>query len=156
MGAFGVQLCGLKREITALPKTLRPGDIAAQGLPFYGGFVDYILKTTEKPQNGRVFLKTDGFDAACVRVIGNGQSRIIGFRPFEADITDLLGGELILRYELTRRNTFGPLHMNPPIAFSYGPGSFVTEGEEFMHDAYSLLPEGMTSPVTLETRSSKK
>lgn len=156
VGAFGVQLCGLKREITALPKTLRPGDIAAQGLPFYGGFVDYILKTTEKPQNGRVFLKTDGFDAACVRVIGNGQSRIIGFRPFEADITDLLGGELILRYELTRRNTFGPLHMNPPIAFSYGPGSFVTEGEEFMHDAYSLLPEGMTSPVTLETRSSKK
>lgn len=45
---------------------------------------------------------------------------------------------MYLRLYLTRRNTFGPLHMKPAIAFSYGPENFVTEGDAFDYTGYML------------------
>ncbi len=56
---------------------------------------------------------------------------------------------MYLRLYLTRRNTFGPLHMKPAIAFSYGPENFVTEGDAFDYTGYMLLPAGLREPIKL-------
>ena len=98
----------------------------------------------------RVKLHLDGFDGACVKV----GKQVIGFAPFELDVTELAGREVDLEYILTRRNTFGPLHENPALVGGYGPGNFVTEGAQFCGDQYALLPQGMTGTArfTIETK----
>lgn len=38
---------------------------------------------------------------------------MVAFAPYAADVTAMAGREVQLRYILTRRNTFGPLHVYP-------------------------------------------
>lgn len=102
-----------------------------------------------------LFLQAERDERACVKVSANGKEKMIAWQPYEADITDLVsdGAERItVTYVLTRRNTFGPLHLNPPVIAAYGPPAFLTTGDQFMWDRYSLLPDGMTSPIFFEVK----
>lgn len=149
LGQFGVRADGLKRTVSELPGRLKAGDICGQGLPFYGGVIEYIYP--EKIEGGaRIEAQ---FDGACLEA-ASGESRgLIAFAPYYTDIE--AQGELRLRLYLTRRNTFGPLHMLPERASSYGPESFVTQGEGFNYTGYSLLPAGLKAPVKV-TKAEKK
>lgn len=131
VGAFGVKTNGNKVILTTLPETLALGDISGQGLPFYSGAVDYQLPMAEKGAR----LKA-AYGGACAEVPGSG---LLAF----AGETLPVEGEPILRVHLTRRNTFGPLHVNPPRVYSYGPETFVTEGDAFMADGFSLIENGL-------------
>ncbi len=143
LGNFGVRLEGLRRIIEKLPQKLKAGDVCAQGLPFYGGVIEYLLPGEFA---GRMRVEAL-FDGACLETCSGENNSLICFAPYYTDIN--AQGRLSLRLYLTRRNTFGPLHMKPATAFSYGPESFVTQGESFDYTGYMLLPAGLKAPARL-------
>lgn len=143
LGQFGVQLEGSNKNLVFLPDRIYASDLTKQGFPFYTGKVKYKMVVDEKIGNKeRCYIKIDGFEGACVKVISNGKEEgIIAWQPYEAEI---LGGkgDVELELVLTRRNTFGPLHLVPAIVAAYGPEHFVSEGENFSND-YMLIPSGI-------------
>jgi hypothetical protein len=146
LGYFGVSLAGSARHpvLTPLSKTLRLGDICRQGLPFYSGEISYELEPHLLREKS-VIVILDNFEGACVKLLSGGNpSQLIAWPPFQADITDLLrsGDSLEIQLVLTRRNTFGPLHMLPARADAYGPPSFTTTGKSWT-DEYMLVPQGL-------------
>lgn len=150
LGKFGVRLDGLVSTLTDLPAKLTIGDIAAQGLPFYSGAIDYHLPSIDA-KDCQVFLSTS-FEGVCVTVHGDQQKATMAFAPYCTDITQVASDSTFVRLHLSRRNTFGPMHINPAEVASYGPDSFLTEGNDFLYDAFSLVPNGLTSPICLEYR----
>ncbi|HEY0829255.1 MAG TPA: hypothetical protein VGE40_14235, partial [Bacilli bacterium] len=149
IGEFGVELDGSRKTLITLPELITMGDLTMQGLPFYSGVVTYILKMEEVVKNDdsdskKRVLFLPGFEAACVKVrSGLGEPRMIAWQPYSADITAETGADFIeLDVVLTRRNTFGPLHLVPVHSLWYGPEQWVSEGEEFSL-AYKLIPSGL-------------
>ena len=156
LGDFGVILNGIDKALKPLPDIIEKGDIVTKQLPFYGAGITYkIGRLPEIKEDEKLYVKIDSFDAACVKIKCSDKQKIIAFPPFVEDVTDFAGKEAELEYLLTRRNTFGPLHMNPPTADFYGPLSFLTEGEQFLSNSYSLLRQGMTGDVFFIIKSKK-
>lgn len=54
-----------------------------------------------------------------------------------------------VQYILTRRNTFGPLHLASLRAEAYSPTTFTCNGSDFLYDGYSLLTQGMVDELNL-------
>ena len=153
-GDFGVSISGKKCSIVASPARVAASDISGQGLPFYSGAIRYTLKVERKPTEGeRIFLTVPEFEGACLKVVANGNTQIIGWQPYEADITDALAetDEIALELVLTRRNRFGPLHQLPVRAPNYGPNNWFTEGEGWS-DEYQLWPVGLLAAPVVEVR----
>lgn len=145
-GNFGVSLNGSDKTITTLQKKLTPENIIKQSLPFYSGAVSYKYSVPKKANDGeRVFIEVPSFEGALVKIVNNsGESRIIAWQPYEADITDILdgSGKINIEVVLTRRNTFGPLHQLPLKDSSYGPDNFLTGGNNWSND-YILYDAGL-------------
>lgn len=110
LGSFGVKINDDEiPELTKIPEKLTVGDITAQGMPFYGASVSYIVKTPKLSAGEKLYFSVPSAEAACIRVSGGGKSKIIAFYPFTADITDLANSdELEIRYVFNRKNTFEP------------------------------------------------
>lgn len=149
LGGFGVRLAGTRPVLTPLPERLEVGDLTAQGLPFYGGSVTYSLPVPEAAKNAvRLAVTTPAFEAACLRVHGDAEPQTIAWPPYRAWLEQTGGSTIALEVVLTRRNTFGPLHQRPLRAGAYGPGNFVTQGDDFSED-YQLYPAGLLLPPVL-------
>ncbi len=149
IGDFGVALDHQDKKMTAPVKHIVHGDIASKGLPFYSGAITYKTKINFNKSVGyRAFIELPDFEAALVKVSANGcDERAIAWQPYEADITDMLvdgDNEIRIKYVLTRRNTFGPLHMTPSRLSHYGPDHFISRGNEWIDD-YVFVPAGMTA-----------
>ena len=146
VGAFGVQLDGTRKTLSALPAQVMPTDLAVQGMPFYGGSITYHVPLPLDAKNGQcAFVTTPAFEAACVKVLApNGEAQMIAWQPYRAQIDNsaVQAGTVSLEVVLTRRNTFGPLHQVPLRTGAYGPGNFVTAGDDFSVD-YMLYPAGL-------------
>ena len=146
LGDFAVTLEGTRKTLSDLPKTLNVGDLTAQGLPFYSGAVTYTIPTTRALASGeKAFLELSEWEGACAKVSGPGQpEQMIAWQPYRAEVTQGLRGEnsILLELILTRRNTFGPLHQTTLRAGGYGPGNFVTGGDDFSMN-YVLYPAGL-------------
>ncbi len=142
LGQFGVRLSGSRKTLIDMPTRLLPGSITTQGFPFYSGKITYLCQL-DVPQGKRAQLEIENYDGACMKIQGNGTEEILPWKPYRMDVTDLIEDHrLKITVVLTRRNTFGPLHQLPALAYSYGPDNFETTGEEFTQ-AYSLLPAGL-------------
>ena len=154
IGDFGVRLDGIRKTLTAPVCQAEVGDIAGQGLPFYSGGITYKTEITHAGAPGQqVFVTLPGYGAALVKVSVNGAvPKPIIWQPYEVEVTDMLRegtNELTLEYVLTRRNTFGPLHLKERCRIrGYGPDSFVEDGANYT-DEYTLIPNGMTSAPVL-------
>ncbi|WP_369016161.1 hypothetical protein, partial [Armatimonas sp.] len=132
LGDFGVRLDGPKRIIIPLPETLSVGDLCEQGLSFYTGCVTYHLPAFEG------VLELPEIGGACVRV----NDQTIPWPPYMATMT---GEGCDVTVVLTRRNLFGPLHLIPKLQVAYGPGHWVTGGDNWSDD-YQLYPSGLLAP----------
>ena len=135
LGDFAVEL---PNRITKLPDTLSTSDIGAQGLPFYSGAITYFTEA-----GGDLHVKVKELHGASLHLIGNADEKIIAFPPYEADIQ---ADKLALKVYFTRRNTFGPFHLTPQPQGSYGPESFITEGENWTDD-YVLIKQGFAVEI---------
>ena len=137
----GVHLLGGTSVLTEPPKVLKLGSIVEQGLPCYSGKVTYKFRVPEGAGEGEISL--EGFGGACVNVAG----QTISFMPYKACVKANEDGTLDVQVVLTRRNTFGPLHELPIVAFSYGPDSFMSTGDRFTR-GYGLIGNGLhAAPV---------
>ena len=134
LGDFGVEADGADAYITGLPEKLKIGDITSQGLAFYSGSVIYHVDGME---NQRVNVVAEHFGGSLVKLHGK-ENAVIAFPPYRAEVEGLSAIEVVL----TRRNTFGPLHEIPKHAYSYGPGSFMTEGDNWSDD-YIFYEQGL-------------
>lgn len=136
VGDFGVGLSGEKTVITTLPEKLALGDVMTQGLPFYSGVVSYNFGDVKASK-----VQAPDFGGACLKVRRGEQSNMVAFAPYVQDVPQG-DGDLWFDVVLTRRNTFGPLHVVPAKTYSVGPETFVTQGASFS-DSYSTLPAGL-------------
>ncbi|MFB9756294.1 glycosyl hydrolase [Paenibacillus hodogayensis] len=155
LGNFGVKLQNTEKQIVALPERMEMGDLAEQGLPFYGGMIAFLFDADE--QRGRSYedrtadvhiLRLPAINGACAKVVfGNGGTQTMPWMPYEADITQPMqtGGSFELQLFLTRRNTFGPLHMVPAHSNAYSPDHFHTINDRYSED-YMLWPAGIPMP----------
>ena len=147
LGAFGVALDGPLPRLIAMPARLAAGDVTGQGLPFYSGRITYRLPMPSvPPATGSVKLDLGAFGGAVaqVRAPDTDAGELVAWPPFTADITALAAAhrELLCDVWLTRRNTFGPLHLTPREQPAIGPMSFRSEGAEFSRE-YQLFPAGL-------------
>ncbi len=151
VGDFGVALEGHKRTLIAPPTAVGCADYAAYGLPFFTGNMTYRLT----PAAYRGILGADAAEAdrivlmpvfrgACVKVEAMGRTTVLGWDPYEADITEAYraNAPIDVTVEGVRTNVFGPLHEVAKPAGSCGPTSFVTSGDNWTDD-YSLLSSGV-------------
>lgn len=157
LGDFGTRVQGTALTVTTPPATLRLGDWTKQGLGFYSGSVSYL--TTIRPKahaRSRWYVATPDFKGVAVRVTINGQSAgVVGWEPYEVDITDWITGEAIeLGIEVIghRRNSHGPFHLSDPAPRFIGPIEFETTGRKWRDD-YVVVPVGlMKSPVLINRK----
>ncbi|MFD2334470.1 glycosyl hydrolase [Cohnella sp. GCM10020058] len=177
LGSFGVVLNGTQPKLTRLPERLEAGDVAAQGLPFYGGAIVYRIGREEmaraaeaigKAQVGGELYAAFGEGAAAIvireveadaataaeveeeteaateaEVKAGGEAQTVVWHPYEVPVSG--GSGLEVKWMLTRRNTFGPLHQLPVLTSYYAPGNWLTTGEAYS-EAYALVPAGLAAP----------
>lgn len=151
LGNFGVRTESDGRVVmTGLPRRLALGDLRSQGLPFYGGGVELTVPVEGALETGETaLLRLNGLGGcAAVRVE---DAETICWAPYTARVESLIRehGAVRLTLLLTRRNTFGPLHMLPERIPGYGPDCFLTEGEHFTR-AYATLPNGLEQGARIE------
>ena len=164
VGDFGVRLDGHKRTLVGMPDRMGCADYAEYGMPFFTGNLTF----TVMPEDYAHILGADGdgaerivlapkeFSGGCVKVTAGGFSTVLGWDPYEADITEAFRKGLPIEVTVygTRANLFGPLHeVNRPAPFC-GPGNFVTDGEHWTDD-YNLLPSGLRGFVFKAQKSEK-
>lgn len=147
LGNFAVETDGLDCVLTDLTAKLYAGDITKQGFPFYGAGIRYFIPISfDLVKNQHLFIEFPDIHAACVKIIGTDKEKIIAFKPYKEDITEFANEKnLQIEYIFTRRNTFGPLHIYP-VSDKNGyvsPDSFLTSGEGWIKDGYSLVQQGM-------------
>ena len=176
LGDFGVELRGDEARLTAPVRELHWGDIALQGLPFYGGNVTYHA-SMELPSGGPCRLRIpgrttpgrhsmpgalrenlvcrevpcSGFSGTLIGVAVDGKAAgEIAFAPFECPLGELAAGPHVVDLTLYghRANSFGVIHLAFRIPW-IGPQAWRTRGEQFCYE-YRLRPLGiMLSPRIL-------
>lgn len=120
--------------VTQPPKTLSLGSLAGQGLPFYSGTVSYDFNLPGTAGE----LRLPGFGGACVKVAVDGvDTGLLLAKPYTQRLP--AGHRLTLSLLLTRRNTFGPFHQLPVVAWAYGPQNFL----QYDTPGYGLLHNGL-------------
>ncbi len=156
IGDFGVRIDGTSLTLVSLPDKLAVGDVTGQGLPFYSGSIRHEVPVAYRPAEGEhVFIELPSFEGACAKVSSEKHgSRLIAWQPYEAEITADArdAGTIFVDVVLTRRNTFGPLHLVPKRSGAYGPGHWITGGAQWS-DEYQLWEAGLLAAPILRVRT---
>lgn len=152
VGDFGVRLEGKKRTLIPPPERMGCDNYAAYDMPFFTGNLTYVLSPETYQEllgeaareADRILLTPKDFTGGCVKVTAAGKTTVLGWDPFEADVTEAYRGRLpiLVTVEGVRTNVFGPLHEVTKPAGACGPDNFVTGGDHWTND-YSLLSSGL-------------
>jgi len=148
LGGFGVQVIGKEAKLTKLPDNLTSGSWLEQGLPFYSGNIEYKMTfCLDKKAGKRYFMGTDNCKCSLSQISLNSNSpHIIAFPQQRVDITDELkngNNELSVMLFSSRRNAFGPLHLNDLKPYVIGPFSFVDGPTTPQTSGYMLTEYGL-------------
>ncbi|MDP4153619.1 MAG: glycosyl hydrolase [Bacillota bacterium] len=148
LGDFGVTVNGGAAYITAPLTKIGFGDIATQGLPFYGGNLTYHLPITSK--GGDITIEASMYKASHLQVKIDGKDAgKIAFAPYCVTISDVPAGNHMIDIVMygTRINAFGSIH-NSDVAFRwFGPNAWRTTGKRWGYE-YNLHKVGiLKSPV---------
>jgi hypothetical protein len=126
------------------------GSWVEQGLPFYSAAVRYKL-TVEAPDAGRrLRLLLPGIACTAAAVHANGQTFVLPWGPFQADLTEALQpgeNEVVVEVIGGRKNILGPLHT--PWGPGTGPHSFSPDHPEWTFE-YHLTDHGLLEPPIVE------
>ena len=152
VGIFGVKIDGKKRTIVDTPPVIGCDNYSAYDLPFYTGNMEYMISPEDfenilgdaATDADRIVLTPKEFTGGCVKVVAAGKTTVLGWDPYEADVTEAYkkGLPISVIVEGVRTNVFGPLHEVAKPAGACGPGNFVTGGDQWTDD-YSLLKSGL-------------
>ena len=146
----------LGRTLVKMPEKIGCENLERYDLPFYTGYMTYHLTPEQyagvlgdaADTADRIVLSPASFTGGCVKVTALGKTTVLGWDPYEADVTEAYraGAPIDVTVVGTRRNVFGPLHQIPALDGAYGPGNFVTSGDHWT-DNYSLLDSALTGIV---------
>ncbi len=152
VGNFGVTIDGRKRTVVAPPAVMGCDNYIAYDMPFFTGNLTFHLTAedykdilgVDAAEADRIVLTPKDFTGGCVKVTAAGKTTILGWDPYEADVTEAYRAGLPIEVTVdgTRINTFGPLHEAQKPAWACGPGNFVTDSDNWTDD-YSLLQSGL-------------
>lgn len=94
IGDFGVSLDGRRRTLVHLPKTIGYQNYEHYNLPFYTGCMTYHLTPEHYKdklnisEGDRIVLSPINFTGGCAKVTFDGKTKVLGWDPYEADITE--------------------------------------------------------------------
>lgn len=150
LGDFGVRVSGAKCVLTEPVRTLAFGDYTVQGLPFYGGNVEYHIPI-EVPEDGVVRVEASRFRNPLLKAaIDDDEAKVIAFAPYEAELDCPKGAHTLnLTAFGNRVNTFGTLHNCNETERWYGPNAWRTVGREWAYE-YQLKPTGVLKTPVVE------
>ncbi|MCD6360991.1 MAG: hypothetical protein J7M38_09005 [Armatimonadetes bacterium] len=136
--------------LVAPPERLEVGSWVGQGLDHYGGAVLYRIEVT-KPQGGRrCRLVMPEVACTCAAVHVGGETFVLPWAPFAADITDALTegeNEVVVEVIGGRRNILGQLHTE--WGSGTGPHSFDPDNGSWTFE-YQLTDHGVMKPFVIE------
>ncbi len=144
LGEFGVEATHSYPGLTQLPEKLYMSDVSTQGLPFYGAQIFYLLdeELPEACRGKRCLLKAPHWSGAFLKVHQGKKSAMMAWKPYEVEIELPNKGGFEVEVCLTRRNTFGPLHLTERNPGAIGPGHFKYH-EATWSDAPVLIDSGL-------------
>jgi len=150
LGDFGVVAMNEGNTLIAAPRTLRLGDWVPQGLPYYSGPLTYITEFEMSSTSAdKVFLCLPEFrGVAAVAYINGKRAGVIGFPPYETEITiQLQSGKNMVAIEIlnSRRNSHGPFHHEEKWPEGTGPETFHVDSGKLQ-----LVPCGLLQPPVIE------
>ncbi|WP_313185463.1 hypothetical protein [Lacrimispora sp.] len=133
LGDFGVRLDGACAVLTDRANKAAFGDITKQGMPFYGGNLEYHLEVTG--DGSCYILELSDFRAPLLSVEVDGKKAgVIAFAPYRLRLGELSGKhEISIISYGNRHNTFGALHNCKKGEKWFGPSAWRTEGDEFTY-----------------------
>lgn len=146
LGNFAVTLDGATPCLAPLPETLAPASLVEQGLPYYSGSVTYHYPVPPGMSGRHALVEVPSYEGAYLKIGSGGRTAMVPWRPNQAEL--LLGDTLDIEICITRKNTFGPLHLKNPRPHATGPGHFVPAPEHFSL-APVFIESGLLAPVQL-------
>ncbi|OQB15206.1 MAG: Glycosyl hydrolases family 2, sugar binding domain [Firmicutes bacterium ADurb.Bin193] len=109
------------------PKSLKPGNIADQGCPYYSGLINYTAEFDIRDDFSMAKFSFERFDGVTAEVFVNGRPvRTIGWKPYSADITPYLKkGKNVIEIEIANslQNLLGPFDATANLNLT-GPNAF--------------------------------
>lgn len=145
LGTFGVEVRGRDCCLTKAMPELLFGDITRQGLPFYGGNMQYKLKIDCPKDLKNVKIAVPQFRNPVIKVQADGEDKgYLAFSPYELKLGNLKKGEheIVLTAFGNRINTFGTLHNCDRTENWFGPNAWRTEGIKWAYE-YQLKESGI-------------
>jgi hypothetical protein len=146
LGDFAVKVEGTTPRLSMMPGQFTPSSIVEQGLPFYSGNITYHYDIPEELRGQLAVVSVHAYEGAYLKIGSGNESRIIPWRPNRTRLT--LGKVLDVEICITRKNTFGPLHLKDPKPRATGPHSFVPGPDSFSLEPV-FIPSGLLAPVEL-------
>ncbi len=141
IGDFGVKVEGAFKTIVSPVRTLAFGDVSYQGLPFYGGNIDYHFQV-----KGSAFtLHANQYRGALIGVTVDGKRLgSIVYPPYDFKVSGLEGREheVVLTLFGNRHNSFSPVHLCDKTVRWFGPDGWRTRGDKWSYE-YNLKPLGI-------------
>lgn len=147
-GNFNVALEGCEKTLLPPSTTVGFGDIASQGMPFYGGNITYRM-TLHVPEKCDLCINVAKYKGALVKVIMDEEPvGSIVFAPYDLQIPNVAAGEHTMEFTLfgNRYNTFGGLHNCGPSVY-YGQHYWYSVDQSWSYE-YNIKQSGiLKSPV---------
>jgi hypothetical protein len=153
LGDFAVSLEGATPRLGQLPGKLLPSSIVKQGFPFYSDSITYHYPAPSHLHGQLAEVELPSYEGAYCRISSGGNTVLIPWRPNRASLT--LGDTLNVEICITRKNTFGPIHLTNPRPGGTGPHSFVPGDKEFSLQPV-LIESGLLAPVKLSAHLKEK
>lgn len=147
LGDFGVEVLGKYAGIVAPRKELAFGNIAVQGLPFYGGNITYHVPI--ETARGVLRVRSSQYKGVMQEVSLDEKEPIpMIYPPYTVELGAVEAGTHTIDFTLYghRRNSFGPVHLTDLKNDWIGPFAWRTSGDRWCYE-YMLCEEGiMTAP----------
>ncbi len=146
LGDFNVKVEGQKATITEKTDKIGFGSITSQGMPFYGGNVEYETEFFLE-KNGDISVTVSRYRGALVKAsVDGGDEKTIVFDPYTADFENLKKGTHTLKLTLfgNRFNTFGALHNADYSEVWIGPDYWRSTGDKWSFE-YIFKDTGILS-----------
>jgi len=152
LGDFAVSLAGTTPCLDAMPERLAPSCITQQGFPFYSDSITYHFSVPEELVGKSAQVSVPGYEGAYLKLGSGDDTVMVPWRPNEACLA--LDETLDVEICITRKNTFGPLHLSDPRPGATGPHSFVPGSGQFSLEPV-FIESGLLAPVELQPAKEK-
>lgn len=152
LGEFDVWTAGCNKKIVAKSDTICFDAITHQGLPFYGGNLQYFFDVEVPEEGASMQIRVPHYRCALVTAsVDGGEAQRIVFTPYDAHFKNLSKGvhQVCLTLFGNRNNTFAPLHMTDDGLPKYmDPNSWRTTVDSWS-DTYQLENTGIIDSPTI-------